>query len=98
MQVISEVGPCVGRDVSFSRNFEKVHVLKGSEYLVGAKLLPSAVDLLRKVLFGLSDGIFSPEALLQVLKSAEALYVLGGRLAVFVAVTLLNILDGLLVY
>ena len=44
------------------------------------------------------DGIFSPEALLQVLKSAEALYVLGGRLAVFVAVTLLNILDGLLVY
>ena len=98
MQVISEVGPCVGRDVSFSRNFEKVHVLKGSDYLVGAKLLPSAVDLLRKVLFGLSDGIFSTEALLQVLKSAEALYVLGGRLAVFVAVTLLNILDGLLVY
>ena len=98
MQVISEVGPCVGRDVSFSRNFEKVHVLKGSDYLVGAKLLPSAVDLLRKVLFGLSDGIFSLEALLQVLKSAEALYVLGGRLAVFVAVTLLNILDGLLVY
>ena len=45
MQVISEVGPCVGRDVSFSRNFEKVHVLKGSDYLVGAKLLPSAVDL-----------------------------------------------------
>ena len=50
MQVISEVGPCVGRDVSFSHNFEKVHVLKGSDYLVGAELLPGAVDLLRKVL------------------------------------------------
>ena len=50
MQVISEVGPCVGRDVSFSRNFEKVHVLEGSDYLVGAELLPGAVDLLRKVL------------------------------------------------
>ena len=96
--MISEVGPCVCRDVSFSRNFEKVHVLEGSEYLVGAELLSGTVDLLRKVLFGLSDGIFSPEALLQVLKSAEALYVLSGRLAVFVAVTLLNILDGLLVY
>ena len=45
MQVISEVGPCVGRDVSFSRNFEKVHVLEGSEYLVGAKLLSGTVDL-----------------------------------------------------
>ena len=50
MQVISEVGPCVGRYVSFSRNFEKVHVLEGSDYLVGAELLPGAVDLLRKVL------------------------------------------------
>ena len=50
MQVIGEVGPCVGRDVSFSRNFEKVHVLEGSDYLVGAELLPGAVDLLRKVL------------------------------------------------
>jgi hypothetical protein len=38
---------------------------------------------------------FSTEALLQVLKSAEALYILGGRLTVFVAVTLLNIIDGL---
>ena len=38
----------------------------------------------------LPDGIFFPETLLQVLKSAEALYVLGGRLAVFVAVTLIN--------
>ena len=50
MQVISEVGPCVGRDVSFSRYFEKVHVLEGSDYLVGAELLPGAVDLLHKVL------------------------------------------------
>ena len=50
MQVIGEVGPRVGRDVSFSRNFEKVHVLEGSDYLVGAELLPGAVDLLRKVL------------------------------------------------
>ena len=50
MQVISEVGPCVGRDESFSRYFEKVHVLKGSDYLVGAELLPGTVDLLRKVL------------------------------------------------
>ena len=29
-------------------------------------------------------------AILQVLKSAEALYILGGRLTVFVALTLLN--------
>ena len=50
MQVISEVGPCVGRDVSFSRNFEKVHVLEGSDYQVGAELLPGTVDLLREVL------------------------------------------------
>ena len=50
MQVIGEVGPCVGRDVSFSRNFEKVHVLEGSDYLVGAELFPGAVALLRKVL------------------------------------------------
>ena len=50
---------------------------------------------LGNVLFGFPDGIFSPEALLQVLKSAEALYILGGRLTVFVAVTLLNIIDGL---
>ena len=50
MQVISEVGPCVGRDVSFSRNFEKVHVLEGSDYPVGAELLSGTVDLLRKVL------------------------------------------------
>ena len=50
------------------------------------------------VLFGFSDGIFSPEALLQVLKSAEALYIFGGRLTVFVAVTLLNIVDGLLAH
>ena len=49
MQVIREVGPCVGRDVSFSRDVEKVHVLKGSDYLVWAELLPGAVDLLRKV-------------------------------------------------
>jgi len=33
---------------------------------------------------------FSPEALFRILKSAEALYVLGGRLAVFVAVTLMD--------
>ena len=33
---------------------------------------------------------FSPDSLFQILKSAEALYVLGGRLAVFVAVTLMN--------
>jgi len=33
---------------------------------------------------------FSLEALFRILKSAEALYVLGGRLAVFVAVTLMN--------
>ena len=50
MQVISEVGPCAGRYVSFSRNFEKVHVLEGSDYLVGAELLPVTVDLLREVL------------------------------------------------
>src|SRR5574344_248262 len=48
---------------------------------------------LGNVLFGFSDGIFSPEALFQIFKSAEALYVLGGRLTVFVAVTLLNIID-----
>ena len=48
--MIGEVGPRVGRDVSFSRNFEKVHVLEGSDYLVGAELLPGTVDLLRKVL------------------------------------------------
>ena len=30
--------------------FEKVHVLEGSDYPVGAELLPGAVDLLRKVL------------------------------------------------
>ena len=53
---------------------------------------------LGNVLFGFSDGIFSPEALLQVLKSAEALYIFGGRLTVFVAVTLLNIIDGLLAH
>ena len=41
-----------------------------------------------------TDGIFFPEALLQVLKSTEALCVLGGRLTIFVAVTLLNIIDG----
>ena len=53
---------------------------------------------LGNVLFGFSDGIFSPEALFQIFKSAEALYVLGGRLTVFVAVTLLNIVDGLLAH
>ena len=52
--------------------------------MVGPELLP--------------DGIFFPETLLQVLKSAEALYVLGGRLTVLVAVTLLNIIDGLLAH
>ena len=50
MQEIREVGPRVGRDVSFSRDVEKVHVLEGSDYLVRAELLPGAVDLLRKVL------------------------------------------------
>ena len=49
MQVIREVGPRVGRDVSFSRDVEKVHVLEGSDCLVRAELLPSAVDLLCKV-------------------------------------------------
>ena len=49
MQVIREVGPCVGRDASFSRDVEKVHVLEGSDYLVRAELLPGAVDLLCKV-------------------------------------------------
>ena len=49
MQVIREVGPCVGRDVSFSRDVEKGHVMKGSDYLVWAELLPGVVDLLCKV-------------------------------------------------
>lgn len=50
MQAIREVGPRVGRDVSFSRDIEKVHVLEGSYYLVGAELLPGTVHLLREVL------------------------------------------------
>lgn len=33
---------------------------------------------------------FSTDSLFQILKSAEALYVFGGRLVVFVAVTLMN--------
>ena len=50
MQVIREDGSRICRDVSFSRDAEKVHVLEGSDYLVGTELLPGAVDLLRKVL------------------------------------------------
>ena len=45
-----------------------------------------------------TDWIFFPKALLQVLKSTEALCVLGGRLTVFVAATLLNTIDGRLAH
>ncbi len=41
---------------------------------------------------------FSPDSLFQILKSAKALYVLGGRLAVFVAVTLMNELYQIFFY
>jgi len=67
-------------------------ITPSSAYLVQTKFV---IHFLEKEI---SDGILSPEALLQVFKSAEALHILGGRLNVFVAVTLLNIIDGLLAH
>ena len=48
MQAIREVGPRVGRDVSFSRDIEKVHVLEGSYYLVGDDLINQGTSLINQ--------------------------------------------------
>ena len=87
---ISAIVTSLGILVNEGGRVELQHYLFSVLFFLGSEL--------GNVLFGFSDGIFSPEALLQVLKSAEALYIFGGRLTVFVAVTLLNIIDGLLAH